>query len=154
MCITQKLILSSSKLPIEPAGAVYHVREEGRHLFGLWDTACNSMTKEYSNRTGCLQIRRVGRAPKQPCFMADGPSALFQHTEGWRKAGCVDGSAGWQGMPSPRPKGPQDTRGLLIWWGPSPMCNLHPAQLYGRWVWWGALRCSGLLLLCWWFFLK
>lgn len=64
MCITQKLILSSSKLPTEPTGAVYHIREEGRHLFGLWATACNCVSTESSNSTGCLQIRRVGCTPK------------------------------------------------------------------------------------------
>lgn len=48
-CITQKLILSSSKLPTEPTGAVYHRREEGRHFVGLWATAANSVTEEYNN---------------------------------------------------------------------------------------------------------
>lgn len=95
-CITQKLILSSSKLPMEPTGAVYHIREEERHLFGLWATSCNCMSTESSNSTGCLQIRRVGRTPKQACFMADGPSMPFRWKQGWRKAYCGDGATGWQ----------------------------------------------------------
>lgn len=64
--------------------AVYHIREEGRHLFGLRATHCNSMINEYSNGTGCLQIRRVGGAPKlrHSSFTAGGPSTPF-----WSKQG-------------------------------------------------------------------
>jgi len=109
--ITQKLILSSSKLPIEPTGAVYHVREEGRCLFGLWAAACNSVTEEHRNGTGCLPLRRAGRAPKPPRNSGASrqtvpPLLLRASRDGHRQSpGC--GLAGNAGTQSPRPKGPQ-----------------------------------------------
>lgn len=80
-CITQKLILSSSKLPIEPTVAVYHVREGGRHLLGLWATACSSMTKAHSNSAGCIQIRRRGAGSAVKLLSNNQAScALLRHT--------------------------------------------------------------------------
>lgn len=131
-CIAQKLILSSSKLSVEPTRAVYHIREEGRHLFGLWATACNCTSTESSNSTGCLQIRRVGRAPK-PLW---NKHALWHGVPLCLSGGSKDGGRHTVEMglqagrnladQEPWPQGPQAVRGLLMWWGPSPVYNLNP----------------------------